>query len=370
MTQYLSVLQKFARLELEEAEIEALHYDIEYVGNWSEFIRDAELYAISNLVLKHVTEQQFEIPSVNKIGLKALTLRHRSAADARYQVMQALSKKFSEHDIPIIALKGLALAPMIFPADELRPMRDIDVLVPRDKETKAAELIRDLGFILPQTQPSKFMRDSHQLPNATKIVNGFTISLEIHHDALSRDVPGHLFYEDIQASLQTVRWRDLEISTLGHEHMLHQVSRHLEGLHPGAVLKLINVMDVVLYSEKFIDEIDWQLLSRKFPHVLNTLKCLHMIMPLSNRLQTIIGGVSKVQMTSAGTIMQPLTHIITPKNSVSKQLRLLFKPSDWWLHLYYNVDPAKSLWMVRWLRHPLTLMSWIGKRLFSRVMGG
>jgi hypothetical protein len=196
--------------------------------------------------------------------------------------------------------------------------------------------------------------------------------VEIHHDALSRDVPGHLFFEQVEPQLQTIAWRGLEFSTLSHEQMLHQVCKHLAGLHPGAILKLINVMDVVLYAEQYIDEINWPELHSKYSHVLNTLKCCHMIYPLSDQLQTKIGRTAFAQneLAGVGMIMLPLTHIINKRNSIAKQLELLFAPSDWWLHLYYNIDPNKSLLLVKWVRHPITIGHWLSKRLFSRLLGG
>jgi hypothetical protein len=372
MINSLNLLQKLARLELNTQDVNAIQSSFDGLPNWTSFLNKAELYAISGLILNHVQQYDIRVPKAELFALKGLAMRHRAAANARYSLMQELSNALGESDIPFAALKGLALAPMIYPQDGLRPMRDIDILVPREQEQKAADVLRGIGFHLPDTQPSKFMRDSHQLPNATKRVNGFTISVEIHHDALSRDVHGHLFYEDVTPHLQRVSWRELEFKTLGHEQMLHQVSKHLEGLHPGAVLKLINVMDVVLYAEQYIDEINWDELRSNSSHVLNTLKCLHMIHPLSAQLQLKISGtpLDQKELADVGMIMLPLTHIISKQNTVLKQLKLLFAPSDWWLHLYYNVDPNKSLWLVKCLRHPLTIAVWIGKRLFSRVLGG
>jgi hypothetical protein len=49
---------------------------------------------------------------------------------------------------------------------------------------------------------------------------------------------------------------------------------------------------------------------------------------------------------------------------------LLFSPSDWWLHLYYNVDPSNSLLIVKTIRHPATILAWLGQRLSSRLLGG
>lgn len=271
------LLHQLTRLYLTEPEAAAINKELANVNHWPSLLDEAELKAIAPLFCQHVDSHQLSIPADARVGLKALAMRHRATAEARYQVMQELSAAFQSARIPLIALKGIALAPLVYPADYLRPMRDIDVLVPRGQQNDAGRLLREYGFDLPESQPSRFMRDSHQLPNATKIVNGFTISVEIHHDALSRDVPGHLFYETVEPELQTVKWRDIEFKTLGHEHMLHQVVRHLAGLHPGAVLKLINVLDVVQYAEKYHQEIDWVRISKDYSHVLNALKCLHFI---------------------------------------------------------------------------------------------
>ena len=63
--------------------------------------------------------------------------------------------------------------PHIYKVAELRPMRDMDILMPVEQLQKAASVMRELGYNLPTEQPSKFMRDMHQLPNASKKVNGF-----------------------------------------------------------------------------------------------------------------------------------------------------------------------------------------------------
>jgi hypothetical protein len=154
--------------------------------------------------------------------------------------------------------------------------------------------------------------------------------------------------------------------------MLHQVTRHLAGLHPGAVLKMINVLDVVLYAEKFQDELDWLTLAKRYPHVLNTLRCLHYIVPLSSSLQARVGGLSEPlpAMSGVGETMLPLTMIAASKDSVGQKLRHLLTPPDWWLHLYYNVSPENTLRWVKTVRHPLTVARWLGKRAWSAILGG
>jgi len=210
------ILHKATCFSLDENGAHELASLLQQVTDWPALIRQAELYGVANLLFKHINDAQLSIDNDAKMSLQALSIRHKKVADVRYQVISEIHELFAQHEVPLVALKGLALAPMIYPEERFRPMRDMDILVPQDQEQLAADLLRKLGFNLPEQQSNKYLRGSHQLPNATKKVDGFTISIEVHHDCLSRDVVGHLRYQDVAANLQTVRWRDLDLQTLGH----------------------------------------------------------------------------------------------------------------------------------------------------------
>ncbi|MCP4337733.1 MAG: nucleotidyltransferase family protein [Desulfobulbaceae bacterium] len=369
MSDYHLLLQKLIRITPSAQDTIEIGNLLGSIENWDTFLEWAEIYGVSGLILKRINECDLNLPEPAMLSLKGLALHHSMATNIRYEAMQQLIEHFATHGIQIAALKGLALAPLIYPTDSLRPMGDIDILVAKKNAIAAADIIRTLGFNMPERQASKYERYSHQLPCAQKKVNGFNLVIEIHHDAINQNTPGHLRFEDVESSLRTIEWKGLKIQTLGHEHMLHQVCRHLEAPHPGSILKLINVLDVVLYSEHFLDEINWELITERYPHVSNTLRCLHMLVPLSERLQNTIGGVSGTRLASAGTIMFSLRKILGMKESIPNKLHHLFIPSEWWLHLYYGVHPDMSLVLVKTIKHPITVIIWITKRLFSRVKG-
>lgn len=365
-----SLLALATRLSLAGEERNRLATLLAAVEDWPGLLKSVELNGLGPLLATHIEQHQMEIPGEARVSLKALQLRHRAAADARYHVMQDLTKAFADRNLPLVALKGLALAPLIYPHVALRPMRDIDLLVPRSRLAEAGEMLVQQGFALPDSQPSRFMRFSHQLPDASKQVDGFSISVEMHHDALGRDVPGHLPFETVAAGLRTVQWRELKLQTLGHEHQLHQVCRHLAGVHPGGFIKLINMLDAVAYAEHFMDQIDWELLQGKYSHVLNTLKCLHPLVPLSTTLQSNVGAASAGKIKGEGQIMLALSRIMKPAIAWPQKLQLLFNPSDWWLYMYYNIAPGESLLFTKLVRHPLTLLKWFLARIFSAIRGG
>jgi len=338
-------------------------------SDWQEWINQIELHGLSGFANKHLAEHGLPIPSQVSLPLKALKARHTAAANARYQVLCEIDSVFKQNSIPYVALKGAALMPYLFKEGYLRPMRDMDLLLPQEYLLKAAECMRSIGFDLPETQPSKFMRDTHQLPNASKTVNGMLCSVEIHHNGVSRDTSGNLFYPKSADSFNVISWGELKFQSLEDVQMLHQVTKHLQGVHPGGFLKLINVMDVVGLAEHILASGQWQNLERRYPHVINALRCIHLLTPLPDSLQRQIGEINR-RPEGVGQIMASLTTILLQKRHFLKTFKLLFLPSDWWLHLYYNVDPNASLLWVKLVRHPLRISNWLLRRAYSSLRGG
>lgn len=338
--------------------------------DWQEWLANLELHGLSGFANKHVDEHDLPIPTAVRMQLKALKIRHTAAANARAKVLGQIDAAFKEQGINYVALKGAALAPYVYQQEYLRPMRDMDLLIPREQLHQSGQVLRGIGFEMPDEQPTKYMRDMHQLPNATKVVDGFTCSVELHRDGISREVTGHYYYPSNEALLQTIEWHQLSFYALDDVPMLHQVSRHLEGLHPAALQKLINVMDVILLAEKILESGQWPKLEREFPHVINTLCCLHLLTPLPASLQAKIGNLPKNRPQGVGVIMGSLRSGLLKQKGLRAKLKPLLSPSDWWLYLYYNTHPDKSLLWIKLVRHPLRLCNWLSRRLYSRILGG
>ncbi len=338
--------------------------------DWQSWLNQVELHGLSGFVNKHMADHELPIPDALVMPLKALKARHTAASQARYQSLCDIDAILNERNIPYVALKGAALMPYLFKEGYLRPMRDMDLLLPREVEYQAADCLREIGFDLPESQPSKFMRDMHQLPNATKKVNGLVSSVELHHDGISREVTGHFYYPESASSFQTVSWGDLEFQALEDIQMLHQVTKHLEGLHSGAVLKLINVMDVIGLAEHVRVTGQWERLENEYPHVINTLRCLHLLTPLPAELEQCVGAMPERVPAGVGQIMGSLRSALLEKKSLAQKLKPLLLPSDWWMHLYYNVDPNKSLFWIKLVRHPLRVSNWLLRRIYSGMLGG
>jgi hypothetical protein len=68
-------------------------------------------------------------------------LRNKYLTECYFEIQQILNS----HGIPMVALKGLALAHCVYPDAALRQMGDIDVLVPEGLGLKANRILKDLG---------------------------------------------------------------------------------------------------------------------------------------------------------------------------------------------------------------------------------
>jgi len=359
-----------AHISLTAAQASSVQALLNAEQDWPQWLREVETHGLAGLTSKHIAEHGLIVPADIRVGLRALTIRHRAAAQARYRVLSEIDTVLRQHDIPYVALKGAALMPLLYAVEEHRPMRDMDLLLPRDRIDEAANCLRDIGFTIPLEQPSKYMRDMHQLPNATKKVNGFTCSVELHNDGISREVPGHFYYPEQASDFQIIEWNELRFQGLESVLFLHQVAKHLEGLHPMATLKLINVIDVIVLAEHVLEQGLWPRLQQECPTVINTLRCLHLYTPLPLVLQTQLAPLPSKKITGVGEIMGSMRSALVEKKPFRERLRLLFQPSDWWLHLYYNVDPNKSLFWAKFVKHPLRILNWLSRRIYSGARGG
>lgn len=366
---YQQLLFAITELHSECIDSDLLECELGQVNDWNQFLGELELDGLAPIFYRHCRELEITLPPTVLTTLKSLVIRHKAIANARYKALREFDAALCEANIPWLALKGLSLATTLYQDDSLRPMRDFDVLVPQYRIQEVALILRKLNYSLPVSQPSQYMRYTHQLPNAEKNVNGFQVSIEVHHNALGQDANDSIVFEDVREP-NVFTWRDVEIHSLSHTMQLHQLARHLEALHPGGRLKLINVMDVAAYAEEYFDQIDWQLVKKKYPHIITTLECLRLISPMGRNVNSILKKDTATNVSGIGEIMLPLSMIFSPSNSLKTKLNQLLKPSDWWLHLFYGVSPQDSLLFAKWFKQPATLCKWAFLRIVSSIRGG
>jgi hypothetical protein len=125
-------------------------------------------------------------------------LRRRSAViefqmAATAELLDRVVARLASAGIPSLLLKGAALAHSIYPSFALRPMNDLDILVPAELAPSAWALMRDDGWGLEQADGAEFHADFHHLKPLVDPA-GAGIVLEIHRTMMPH--PGPFKLED------------------------------------------------------------------------------------------------------------------------------------------------------------------------------
>jgi hypothetical protein len=328
---------------------------------------EAEYHGVAALIEPMISAlsgtQPDIVPEDVRRTFAALASRHRRAAAAREQCIDELLTAFAQANIPIILLKGAALAHLIYPGPALRAMVDVDVLVAADDTARAVATCRDLGFSFAAHYGSRFAGRLHHLPAATTERSGFRISLEIHTDTMSPDQADSLTVATLTEEPQRFRRSSgPDGVALGHTDMLRHLARH--AFEPARRIRLIHLYDLWRYQRLLDGKIDWADVAARFPEVMTALRLVSYVFA-DQRLAADPCGPGREPVPSGlGLGMVPLSEIAT-MDGLAAKLAALFNPPAWWLHGFYAVPPDRSLLYCRTIRHPTTVARWFTRRLLA-----
>jgi len=359
------------------AECDASHYafiarQAARVDVWDGVLAEAERQGVAPLVYWHAKALGFEFPEDVRRGLRALYVRHRLANRIRMSVLCDILRAFEAAGIRGLVLKGAALVHLVYSDPALRPMRDVDLLVPRADVVRAQVLLGRLGFDAPL--PDDGVLPNRHMAAATRHTGGMLISVEVHHNLFRHeDLPLSFEMDNVTVSPCSFALRGCEIAVnaLGYEDMLWHLCQHMR-LSAGVfgANRLIWAADIVSFAERFVADVNWSHVQARYPSVLKTLSLLHFLTPLSAPLLTQAGIRPGDEPEGIGADFAGW-----PRASLREQrakgwggiLRDTLFPAEWWLRLYYELGGADPLWFARWVRHPLHIAGWVRQLALERL---
>jgi Uncharacterised nucleotidyltransferase len=114
--------------------------------DWPRFLRVARRHQVIGLVHEGLMRVHPDVPPqiAGEIGARAATLGRENLAIARESLR--LQRLFDDADLPVLVLKGAALAMLAFSNLGLRGAQDIDLLVAYETLPAATELILRAGY--------------------------------------------------------------------------------------------------------------------------------------------------------------------------------------------------------------------------------
>lgn len=167
---------------------------------WSRLPDQAEKHGLGPLVYTHFKAINALVPAEVGISLKGLALRHRRANAVLTTMLAEILNQLYCAGIPVLVLKGAALAYLVYPRPELRPMRDLDLLVRPEDTPRARAVLHQIGFRVAAARDFVLPAGHHHLPAFEMVQNGETVSVELHTAVFPRTrfyTPLH--FDDLQS---------------------------------------------------------------------------------------------------------------------------------------------------------------------------
>ena len=337
--------------------------------SWESLVREAEAHGVAPLLYKHLEHVGFTLPDGHHRILRSLYQRCRLSNQIRNSAIIEILSSYKKEKIETVLVKGIALANSVYTAPDLRPMRDIDLLVRKKDLDRAKRLLLELGYR--QKQDHDIPEHYYHLPPLVKTIDGLMISIELHHNLLPLD-PAYPRWplEKCFASGRPISIEGSETVSLNLEDNLYYL--YLHGFCSPLTyeeFRFVHVADIVSLTEKYYRRIDWDQVQAQFKGLPSLLSRFHFITPWQNDIITDLKlDINRApSRTGTGYRGWPLYKI---KDCSIKELLLLtyetLYPSQWWTQVYYGHISGLDYLKARFFTHPRTIWRWIKAHIRHR----
>ncbi|MBN2306201.1 MAG: nucleotidyltransferase family protein [Anaerolineae bacterium] len=174
---------------------------------------------------------------------------------AQYEINTALS----EAGIPVIWLKGIVLAQTVYPQPTLRPMADLDGLVPYDQRETALEVVEALGYTRVRepalVENVDFWEYNYRLQGGV----GNAVVVELHYSVDRMLMPELKRLSWFWDHTQPIQSGAFEFLTLRPEAHLIYLCAHAMLQHGGANFRLLHLFD--LHTLITHTSLDWDVVA-------------------------------------------------------------------------------------------------------------
>lgn len=235
------------RLAMETGKVEAIDLGQLSDSEWGEIIQKSLKHGIAPLLYDHFKKNS-NIPNSAMQRLRSIYLQNAIKNTRLYDRLTRALRALKEEDIPVVILKGAALAELLYQNIALRPMVDIDLLIKGQDMWRANEVLTQLGYdsdvgLLHSRRAIKWCR--HVIYQE----NNFWLEVHPRIAEIPKCDPW------IKAIPTQIASNDVFI--LGPEDFLLHLCIHFEHHLHGNSSQLISLYDIAEILKRYGEEIDW-----------------------------------------------------------------------------------------------------------------
>ncbi|GEM_PF-1625503 len=188
------VLIAIARLKVNTAQEESLGRMLRGPIAWDTLVDEARWHKLEGMLFHHLRQPAFSslVPPQTMAGLKGLYSRNVARYLFFTQELGQVLSALAERRIPSVILKGAGLVETIYRDPGLRPMADLDILVPHSRSQEAYEALRHIGYqpVVGAAEQAQMQDRDRQL--AALVRAGKPVVVELHTHLVERDSPMRL----------------------------------------------------------------------------------------------------------------------------------------------------------------------------------
>jgi hypothetical protein len=195
-------------------------------SDWEATLAQARAHDVSSLLAWHLDSSASD-PWVPEHVHQELRQRGMAVAGMNlliYHELASLLKSMWVSDIPVIVLKGVHLAEIVYPNIALRPIGDIDLLVDERDMIPCSEILLENGFL-----PSRRFRLEIEVGKHLHIppfVKPGGATVELHWSVIPPDSPIHIDLPELWARALPVKISGAPALSLSPEDLLLQLCLH------------------------------------------------------------------------------------------------------------------------------------------------
>ena len=228
---------------------------------WDALAEAAARRGVMPLLLRRLQERdadRFAPAAVRRRLDESHTVAALRAQASRRQLDEALTA-LQARDVPVVLLKGAYLAAHAYPSAAVRPMGDLDLLVPEDRLAPAMDALAAVGYAHPSAQEWDAFRNHRHPPPMRRPGR---LPIELHLTIEPCAPPFALPLADVWARTRPVPTSGARPLTLAPEDLLLHLATHMGHSHLLGT-SLVRVYDGAMWIERFGGAADWDALVRR-----------------------------------------------------------------------------------------------------------
>ena len=228
----------------------------ESLADWADYFKVAGLLYRES---KSPASSSEFIPTHAKNRLRDAYRHHAILNTSLFSDAATIIKVLADHAIPVVALKGYALAKSLYGDIGLRPMSDLDILVKEEHLVQAGRILLALGYTPACALWDDTERTHHHLPPFT---NQRGTRIELHWTLFDPGGPIHIDRDGLWERSVLVNEGDVEFRVLSPEDTCLHLCIHA-ALHLQTGLGLLPLCDIAGLIRTSSGALDWRVISTR-----------------------------------------------------------------------------------------------------------